>query len=223
MGLVRLGASSVVAVCVAATTGGAALAGPGARTASELDPAVKLRRTDARLRSLLRRQLPNWSPEAPAQRTEAIRLLDNLLDAREMARLALDGRWDKLLPGQQADFVQTLSELAQEAFVARFASPRETEVRYEAATIDGSQARVPAELVSRSEPGGATRRMKLEYRLALKHGEWLVYDVVVDGVSLVDSYRVEFARLLKNAPFEALLARMKRKLETEPRSLASGD
>jgi len=206
-----------------ALVGASALAAPvdgaGGRAGFEPDPTTKLRRTDARLRSLLRRQVPEWSPEAPAQRLEALRLLESLLDTREMARQALDGRWDRLPPEQRADFVQTLADLAHEAFLDRLVTGRGNDVRYEAASVDGSQARVPAELTSRKEGGAAPMRARLEYRFARKNGEWMIYDVVVDGVSLVATYRAEFDRFLRTEPFGALIARMKRKLESEPRRL----
>jgi len=225
-GLVALGVSGLV-VFVATAVSSAASPVDGSRGTSagvERDPATKLRRTDARLRSLLRRQVPEWSPEGPAQRLEVLRLLESLLDTREMARQALDGRWDHLPPEQRADFVQTLADLAHEAFLDRLAAPSSNnEVHYEAASVEGAEARVPAELTTHKEGGAHPLRARLEYRFARKNGEWMVYDVVVDGVSLVATYRAEFDRFLRSETFAALLKRMKHKLETEPRRLASVD
>jgi phospholipid transport system substrate-binding protein len=218
MGLSRF---SVWGVAAALLAGNAAAAAPVVvpipNQPVESDPAAKVRHTEAALRTLLRRQAPDWSPEASAQRLEVGRLLENLLDAEEMARQTLDQRWAALLPDQRAEFVQTLGELAHQAFLSSLVARRGKEVRYEAASVDGSDARVPAELTAFREGGNGPSHMRLEYRLARKNGQWLVYDVVVDGVSLVASYKAEFARFLKHRPFEALLSRMKRKLEDEQR------
>jgi phospholipid transport system substrate-binding protein len=217
MGLSRFSVWGVAAALITGNAVAAPVVVPIPNQPVESDPAAKLRRTDAALRTLLRRQVPDWSPEASAQRLEAGRLLENLLDTEEMARQTLDQRWEALLPGQRAEFVQTLGELAHQAFLSSLVARRGKEVRYEAASVEGTDARVPAELTAFREGGNGRYHTRLEYRLARKNGQWLVYDVVVDGVSLVASYRAEFARFLKHRPFDALLSRMKRKLEDEQR------
>lgn len=214
-------AAASLAVVAALLMGGgapvAAQAAPAtAATSLEVDPATKLRRTDAALRQLMRRQVPDWSPEASAHKVEAARLLGNLLDVQEMARLSLDRRWDALPADQRSQFVQALGQLAQQAFLDKLASDRRNEISYDAAKVDGDEARVPAALSARGD-GNARIRAHLEYRLTRRDGRWMVYDVAVDGVSLVASYRAEFDRLLKNEPFEALLSRMHRKLRQSSR------
>jgi phospholipid transport system substrate-binding protein len=60
---------------------------------------------------------------------------------------------------------------------------------------------------------GAKNDYVLEFRLVEKAGNWLVYDVVVDGISLMNSYRGQFARVLTYVSFETLIERMKEKAD----------
>ena len=61
-------------------------------------------------------------------------------------------------------------------------------------------------------PGAEGAVERLEYKLSEECGHWRIHDLVVDGVSLVDGYRVQFDRLLRRGTFEDLLAVMRRKL-----------
>jgi phospholipid transport system substrate-binding protein len=134
-----------------------------------------------------------------------------------MARLALDRRWESLPVEQRHEFVETLAGLAQHAFLERMSGHRDSAIRYRASSVDGEQASVTAELSECADDGAPRVKMKLEYHLMRKNGRWVVYDVVVDGQSLVASYREQFSRLLRTEPFDVLLARMKRRLDREQR------
>jgi phospholipid transport system substrate-binding protein len=82
---------------------------------------------------------------------------------------------------------------------------------FENETIDGIEADVTATLHSVAR--GKKVNVALEYKLLAKDGRWLVYDVITDEQSMVENYRAEFNKIINKESFDALLRRMKKKLE----------
>jgi phospholipid transport system substrate-binding protein len=171
-----------------------------------IDPLAELRQSDLALASALHRRAPDWSPEAEANAARVQRLLAEILDYESIARQALGARWDALTPGQRAAFLALFSPLTNRAFVA--SAERHVAVTYDSEAISGPEATV---VVTPSRAGGDGPE-RVEYKLGERCGRWRIHDVVVDGVSLVDGYREQLARLLRRGTFDELLATMRRKL-----------
>lgn len=188
----------------------------GTRGATSLppDPWDELRRTDSALEAVLRRRVPDWSPEADAVRGRVDSILAGTLDYEEIARRALDAQWNKLTSLEQREFLQTFAALTNHAFVSAVTRP-DVHFRLDSEMVNGPIAivRVTAWL---AKPAPETEQ-QLEYRLTQKRDRWLVYDVLVDHVSLVDAYHDQFARLMRRGGFGELMGRMQQKLEASGR------
>ncbi len=78
-------------------------------------------------------------------------------------------------------------------------------VQYLKEQLKDSYAEVQTTIVSNKT------EISLDYRLLLKDGNWRVYDVVVDGVSLVKNYRVQFDRIIRNSSYEELVKTLREK------------
>lgn len=155
----------------------------------------------------------NPALEGPAHeeaRSQAIRrVIQKSFDFPFMAQDSLGAAYDRLNPGQRQEFSGVFSSLFQASYtnmVLRFLK-RET-VKYGKETITGSQARVDTTLVR------ANDQIKVEYLAHQKGGGWLLYDVIVDGVSILDKYKSGFAREIQTGSFESLLAKMKTQLKS---------
>jgi ABC-type transporter MlaC component len=174
------------------------------------DPLTELARADRTIETLLHRRVPNWSPEADAVEWEVDSVLAGLFDYQQIARGSLGPDWDRLTADQRMAFLRALAGLTNRAFVAAIARP-DVQLRFGSETILGPKASV---LVTATAPGRtADAGQEIEYRLARKQGRWLIYDVLVGGVSFVDRYRDQFARLIQRDGAAGLIARMQRKLE----------
>jgi phospholipid transport system substrate-binding protein len=185
----------------------ASFAMPAARAFAkeELGPLAKLRRTEAEIRAAVSRRVPDWSPEADMRRRLIERLMGALLDYDAIARDALGAVFDTLPPERRRDFITTFAALTRRTFVARLENQK-ARTSYEAETIDGSEARVTATLaVLGSTPDARTR---IEYRLERKDNDWRITDVVVDGTSLVATYKRQFRRLVAREGIKGLMERM---------------
>lgn len=203
--------SLAVLACILVARGEAAARGA---TSVPSDPWDELRRTDSALEALLQRRVPDWSPEADAVRGRVDSILAGTLDYEEIARRALGAEWNKLTVGERRDFLRTFSSLTNHAFVSALARP-DVHCRMDSEMVNGPIAtvRVTAWL---SKPSAETEQ-RLEYRFTQKGDHWLIYDVLVDEVSLVDSYHDQFARLLRRGGFGELMGRMQHKLEASGR------
>ena len=203
--------SLALLACTLVGRGEAAARGPAGAPS---DPWDELRRTDSALEALLRRRVPDWSPEADAVSGRVDSILAGTLDYEDIARRALDAEWNKLTSAEQRDFLRTFSALTNHAFVSAVTRP-DVHFRLDSEMVNGPIAtvRVTAWL---SKPAPETEQ-RLEYRFTQKGDRWLICDVLVDQVSLVDTYHDQFARLLRRGGFGELMGRMQHKLEVSGR------
>jgi phospholipid transport system substrate-binding protein len=153
----------------------------------------------------------NPATEGPSHedaRAQAIRrVIQKNFDFPFMAQDSLGGAYDRLNPGQRQEFTNVFSSLFQASYtnmVLRFL--KREDIKYGQETVTGSQARVDTKLVR------ANDTIQVEY-LAHQKGGWLLYDVVVDGVSILDKYKSGFSREIQTGSFESLLNKMKTQLK----------
>ncbi len=175
----------------------------------DLGPMAKLRRTEAEIRAAVKRRVPDWSPEADMRRRQIERLLGGLLDYDSIASEALGAPFSKLAPERRRDFLTTFAALTRQTFVARLENQK-LRTSYDGETIEGSEARVTATACAM---GAAPETgSHIEYRLERKSNEWRVTDVIVDGTSLVATYRRQFRRLVAREGMDGLMERMRDQL-----------
>jgi phospholipid transport system substrate-binding protein len=174
-------------------------------------PITELKKSDNALKKLFARQPPSWSPEADAKRSEMRKIVSGFLDFDELSRRSLARHWDGLSAKQRTEFVATLRDLIERSYIKQVHGAPNYDVAFENETIDGNEADVTATLHSVAR--GKKVNVALEYKLLAKDGRWLVYDVITDEQSMVENYRAEFNKIINKESFDALLRRMKKKLE----------
>jgi phospholipid transport system substrate-binding protein len=173
-------------------------------------PMADLKKSNDKLDKILQKNRPNWSPEAELQRAEVRKLVGSFLDYGELSRRALAKNWDGLTPKQREDFVNTLRDLVERSYLKQVHGNPNYTIKYEKETKDNNEATVGGTLHTTAR--GKKVKVALEYKLLWKD-RWLVYDVVTDEQSMLENYRAEFNKIIKKDGFDALLKRMKKKLE----------
>lgn len=83
-------------------------------------------------------------------------------------------------------------------------------VQYEGETIDGEYAVVKVNIITQKN-----RDISVDYRLQKEKNEWFVYDVSIEGVSLVNNYRTQFNSIILQSSYEDLVKKMKAKVALE--------
>jgi phospholipid transport system substrate-binding protein len=179
---------------------------------AESSPLAELRRSNATLRKTLAKQSPSWSPERDAQTSEVRKVVGQFLDFEELARRALARHWEPLTPKQRTEFVATLRELVERNYLKQLHGQPDYDLKFEKETKEGNEAMVNAVLSTTSSKGKKVS-VNLDYKLVYKNGKWVVYDVITDDQSLLENYRAEFNKIINKDGFDALIKRMKKKLD----------
>jgi phospholipid transport system substrate-binding protein len=182
-----------------------------AETAPSGSPMAELKKSNAQLDKVLQKNKPNWSPEAELERSEVKKLVGSFLDYGELAHRALAKNWDKLTAKQRAEFVETLRELVERSYLRQIHGSPNYNIKYEKEEKTGNEADVTATLNTTSH--GKKAKVALEYKMIWKEGRWVVYDVVTDEQSMLENYRAEFSKIINRDGFDALLKKMKKKLD----------
>jgi phospholipid transport system substrate-binding protein len=128
-------------------------------------------------------------------------------DFTEMARRSLGPTWRRISPAEQQQFVQLFTELLAESYVNNIESYNGQKVLYGHETQEQGYAEVDTKLVTDRE-----EEISVNYKLHKVDGDWKVYDVVIEDISLVNNYRAQFNRFLTKSSFAELLDRIREKL-----------
>jgi len=174
-------------------------------------PMADLKKSNAALDKALTKNRPNWSPEAELQRTEVSKIVGSFLDYGELARRSLARHWEPLTPKQRDEFVNTLRKLVERSYLKQIHGNANYNIKYETETKKDGEATVTATLHTMAR--GKKVEVALEYKMLYKDGHWVVYDVLTDEQSMLENYRAEFNKIITKESFDALLKRMKKKLD----------
>ena len=175
------------------------------------EPQEKVRETiDAVLVVLQDKSLQG--PENTEKRREKMRqAVFQRFGFEEMAQRALGQYWPKRTPAEKKEFITLFSELLERSYISKIESyTGEQNVLYTKETIDKDYASVRTEIVAKRDAN-----VEVVYQLLRRDGNWQVYDIVIEGVSLVNNYRTQFNNIISHESYEALVKKLKLKLEQE--------
>lgn len=144
-----------------------------------------------------------------ADRHRAVRqITDEIFDFEETARRAMAQHWRSLTPAQRSEFVETFSDLIERAYMSKIELYSGEKIQYPGERVEGDVATVATRILTKK---GA--EVPIDYRM-LKRGErWRVYDVSIEGVSLVASYRTQFNNVIRTSSYDELLRKMRSRVE----------
>jgi phospholipid transport system substrate-binding protein len=153
---------------------------------------------------------PDLKKEGKARdRRAAVRKIANdIFDFGETARRSLGRHWQPRSPAERDEFVQLFSDLLERSYISKVELYGGEKIQYVGDTIEGEQAKVQTKLLTK---GGG--EIPIEYRMHKKGDRWLVYDVIIEGVSLIANYRTQFNKIIQTASYQELVKKMKAKQE----------
>jgi len=137
---------------------------------------------------------------------EVRRIARELFDYDEMTRRTLSRHWSQRTADEQAEFVALFSDLLERSYVSRIEAYAGEKITFVGEAIDGSFATVRSKVVTQ-------RRSEtvLDYRMHVREGRWRVYDVLIDGVSFVSTYRSQFDRVIQAESYGSLVERLRKR------------
>jgi len=140
-------------------------------------------------------------------RRAAVRTVaEPVFDWREMASRALAIHWQARTEVERAEFTRLFSDLIERAYVTKVERYTGEAVKFVGDRAEGSLAVVQTRLIPTKGP-----EVPIDYRLIEKDGRWRVYDVVIEGVSMVANYRTQFDRVIRSSSYAELVKRLKDK------------
>lgn len=155
------------------------------------------------------RILDNAELKEPGRAAERRRQIKHVVRDRvsyeEMAKRALGQPWPELTNIQRKEFVALFVQLLRDTFAGRIDEYTGEQVLYLSEQQEEQFAEVKTKLT-----GDKTDTL-LDFRLANRFGNWLVYDVVIDGASIVGNYHAQFTSIIRDLTYPGLVKRMKEK------------
>lgn len=149
------------------------------------------------------------------RRGEILTILDKYFNFEEMGKRALGRPWKDQAPEKQKEFVRLFKQLLFNTYVDKvegYTGSKE-KIVYMNDKIEGSYALVKTKIT-----GYKNADVLVDYRLRLEGDSWRVYDVIVEGISLVDNYREQFSSILANGSFDSLLMKLREKSGVQAKS-----
>jgi phospholipid transport system substrate-binding protein len=128
-------------------------------------------------------------------------------DFRAMSQRTLATNWRKASDEEKEQFVDLFSQLIENTYIGKIESYTDEKVEYPGEKVKGRKAVVQTLIITSSAD------IPVDYKLYEKDGDWLVYDVIIEGVSLISNYRSSYQEIVKKEGFAGLLARMQDKIK----------
>lgn len=149
--------------------------------------------------------------KGPAQTQERRTLLENAvgrsLDYEEMAKRTLALHWRKRTPPEQKEFVDIFYTFLSKTYAKRLETYSDEAVQYNKVRLKDPYAEVQTKVAS------AKTELSLDYRLVRKANRWWIYDIVINGVSLIRNYRDQFNRVIKKSSYGELVTKLRDRSE----------
>lgn len=146
----------------------------------------------------------------PARRAErkqrVVAIVEKKFDFRDMSMRALAKHWRERTPEEQDRFVFLFKTLLENTYIAKIETYSGEKVVFKKTARQGNKAVVYSELIRKKV------ETPVNYKLKSNDDHWLVYDVEVEGVSLVNNYRTQFASILSKEKFAGLIAKLEEKV-----------
>lgn len=168
------------------------------------DPTEQLRPFVAQILQVLGDSEVDESAESKVDRV--MEVAKEGFDFKEMSKRVLGRHWKKLSSEEQEQFVELFTELLKYAYVSKMGNYTSQKVEYAKQRIRGKRAQVQTVLVD------GARKIPVSYIMMLRGEQWKVYDVVVEGVSLIRNYLEQFQEILRKDDFGSLTQQLEDKI-----------
>jgi len=136
---------------------------------------------------------------------KALKLIHSRFDFTEMTKRSLGPHWKTLAPAEQGEFVDGLTHRLLVTYGRTIRASGDEKVVFKKETLDGVYANVESTVV------GGKSDTSIDYRLHDVDGQWRVYDMVIEHVSIVSNFRAQFEREISRTSVKALLEKIKQR------------
>ena len=149
------------------------------------------------------------SADRASERAKRIRkAVDERFDWKEMSKRALARHWKKRTEREKEGFIDLFGKLLERTYLDKVEGYSGEKVLYVGERVDGNYGIVVVKIVTRKDT-----EILVKYKLKKKGSEWFVYDISIEGVSLVNNYRKQFNSIMTRSSYEDLIKKLRTKVE----------
>lgn len=145
---------------------------------------------------------------AKDRRAAVRRIAEDIFDFSETARRSLGLHWAQRSAAERNEFVRLFADLLERSYLSKVELFNGEKVTYVGEAVDVDQAMVRTRIITKQGS-----EVPIDYRMLKRGDRWLVYDVLIEGVSLVANYRSQFNKIIKTSSYQELVRKMKTKQE----------
>ncbi len=171
------------------------------------EPTDKIKQTTDKILSVVTDPALKDPSRAEERRSLIRKAIDERFDWEEMARRSLARHWAARTDEEKKEFVRLYADLLERTYMSRVESYSGEKVRYEGETMDKDYAMVKVRIITQKNVD-----VPVEYRLRKAGNDWFVYDVSIEGVSLVNNYRTQFNSIITQSSYQNLVKKLKEKV-----------
>ncbi len=145
-----------------------------------------------------------------ADRRAAVRKIANeIFDFAEIARRSLGRYWQPLSEPQRSEFVGLFGDLLERSYISKIETYGGEKIVYSGERMDGDLAVVSTKIITKNGT-----EVPIDYRLFRRGDSWKVYDVNIEGISLVSNYRTQFNKIVQTESYDSLVQKLKNRAAT---------
>lgn len=174
------------------------------------EPTEDVRKTTDRIIAIVTDPGLKKADKAQEKSRQIRNVVDERFDWEEMSKRTLARNWKDRTEDEKKEFIDLFGRLLERTYLDKVEGYSGEKVLYIDEKIQGNYAIVAVKIVTKQET-----EIQVDYRLQKKGKEWLVYDISIEGVSLVNNYRKQFSSIMTRSSFKDLIEKLKSKVEEE--------
>lgn len=132
--------------------------------------------------------------------------ISTIFDYSEMAKRSLGKHWNMRTAAEKKQFTDLFASLLENSYAGKIESYNNEKIVYIKEIVDGEYSEIKSKVVT-----AARDEFTIDYRLFKQNGKWMVYDVVIEGVSLVSNYRSQFNKIITSNGYDKLVKKLQSK------------
>lgn len=172
------------------------------------EPTNQVKSTVDKVLDILRNNELKKPGKTEERRAAIRRVVGERFDFEEMSKRTLALHWQKRTPDERKEFVPLFSDLLERSYINKIEAYTDEKIVYGEETVEKEYCVVKTKIITKRSV-----EIPIEYRLLKKSSRWMVYDVVIEGVSLVNNYRNQFNNIIRTKSYDELVKRLKNKQE----------
>jgi phospholipid transport system substrate-binding protein len=169
-------------------------------------PTNEMKQTVDKVLDILKNKELKKPSNEKKRKAEIRKVVSERFDFEEMAKRSLGIYWRQRTPAERKEFVQLYNDLLERTYIRRIEAYTDEKIAYTGEKISDGYAAVDTKVITTKNT-----EIPIQYRMLNENGQWMVYDVSIEGVSLINNYRNQFSSVIHQKSYEELVKKLKRK------------